>query len=98
MLKDLQKQIDSVVSKEGYWSPLEITARMAEEVGEVARETNIIHGKKKRKKRDLGNCLGEELADVIFTVVCYANSYNINLDDEIKKVLNKYKKRRDEKY
>jgi len=57
-------------------------ARLSEETGEVAREINHLFGVKKKKEDEKKNSLGQELTDVIFTVVCMANSQNIDLQEE----------------
>lgn len=88
-LKDYQKQVDvwAMQFETPYWKPLEILARLTEEIGEVARETNHLFGPKKKKGNELERKLGEEFADVIFTIMCYANSQNINLDEYMDKVI-----------
>lgn len=90
-LKANQKEVDRWISqyKLGYFQPLEILARLTEEVGEVARELNHQFGPKKKKASEASAHLDEELADVIYTVVCLANSQKINLDSAWKKVMKK---------
>lgn len=90
-LKDIQKQVDNWANqyKVPYWQPFEILARLIEETGELAREINHIFGPKKKKSTEDRKELGEEIADVIFTLVCLANSQKINLDDVFKKVMDK---------
>jgi len=91
VLKDIQKQVDDWVGqyKESYWQPHEILARLIEETGEVAREINHLYGPKKKKDSELTRELGEEIADVIFTLCCLANSKGIDLDESFKKVMDK---------
>lgn len=91
-MKDYQKRVDKWISKYklGYFKPLEILARMIEEVGEVAREINHRFGPKKKKVEEKENDLGDELADVIYTIICLANSQNIDLDKHLNRVLKKY--------
>src|SRR3989344_3450612 len=90
-MKDYQRQVDEWISqyKLGYFKPLEILARLTEEVGEVARELNHRFGPKKKKATEVSANLDEELADVIYTVVCLANSLNIDLDKAFRKVMKK---------
>jgi NTP pyrophosphatase (non-canonical NTP hydrolase) len=90
-LGEIQKEVDGWIGqyKLGYFKPLEILARLAEEVGEVARELNHRFGPKKKKASELTNDLDEELGDVIYTVVCLANSLNIDLDKAFQKVMKK---------
>jgi len=90
-LREIQKEVDDWIGqyKLGYFKPLEILARLIEEVGEVARELNHRFGPKKKKSSELSNNLEEEMADVIYTVVCLANSLNIDLDKAFQKVMKK---------
>jgi len=90
-LKKIQKDVDGWISKYklGYFKPLENLARLTEEVGEVARELNHLFGPKKKKPGEAKVHLEEELADVIFTVVCLANSQKIDLDKAWEKVMKK---------
>ncbi len=94
-LKQLQKQVDKWVNRftEGYWKPHEILARLTEETGELAREINNLYGPKKKKKTESVNELGDEIADVIFTLACLANSKNIDLDKSFQKMMDKLNKR-----
>ncbi len=90
-MKDLQQQVDAWVSqyKIGYWQPFEILARLIEEVGEVGRELNHRFGPKKKKGTEDKAELGDELADVIFTIICLANSQEIDLETAFKRVMAK---------
>lgn len=90
-LNKIQKEVDIWVKqyKIGYFRPLEILARLTEETGEVARELNHRFGPKKKKKTENEANLGEEMADIIFTIACLANSLNIDLDKSFKKVMDK---------
>ena len=91
-MKDYQKRVDDWISqyKLGYFKPLEILARVTEEVGELAREINHRYGPKKKKLSEKENDLGDEIADVIYTLICLANSQNIDLDTHLDRVLKKY--------
>lgn len=94
-LKKIQKEVDDWISqyKLGYFKPLEILARLAEEVGEVARELNHMFGPKKKKATEDKGDLEMEMADVIYTVVCLANSQGIDLDKAWKKMMKKINSR-----
>jgi len=94
-LKDAQRQVDEWVGqyKSGYWQPHEILARLVEEVGELAREINNLYGPKKKKSTEDVREMEDEIADIIFTLICLANSQNIDLDEAFKKVMDKYYKR-----
>ena len=89
--KNAQKQVDNWVKqyKAGYWPPLDNLARLVEEVGEVARVLNHRFGSKPKKETEDEQDLGEELADVLFSVICIANSQNIDLDEAFEKVMAK---------
>ncbi len=91
-LKEVQQEVDKWVSqyKLGYFKPLEILARLTEETGELARELNHRFGPKKKKSSENIGEIGEEIADVIFTVVSLANSLDIDLDEAFGKVMEKY--------
>jgi NTP pyrophosphatase (non-canonical NTP hydrolase) len=64
-----------------------------EEVGELAREINHRFGPKKKKPTEKKQEIGDEIADIIFTLSCLANSLNIDLDKSLKRVLTKSYKR-----
>ena len=88
---NLQQQVDAWIQqyKISYFPPLEILARLAEECGEVAREVNHRFGSKPKKATEETRELGEEIADVIFTLCCLANAQGINLDESRKVVMDK---------
>ena len=90
-LKDIQKQVDEWAQqfKIPYWTPHEILARLTEETGELAREINHIYGPKKKKSTEELKEMEDEIADIIFTLCCLANSKNINLDEAFKRVMDK---------
>jgi NTP pyrophosphatase (non-canonical NTP hydrolase) len=90
-LKDIQKEVDDWVQqyKVPYWHPLEITARLAEETGEFAREVNHRWGAKKKKSVEEKKEVADEMADIIFTLCCFANSQNIDLDEAFRKAMDK---------
>jgi NTP pyrophosphatase (non-canonical NTP hydrolase) len=64
-----------------------------EELGEIAREINAIEGYKPKKSKFSDSHLGEELADLFFSIICIANYYKIDLGKEFKKVIEKYSRR-----
>lgn len=94
-LKDLQEQVEKWTSQfePQYWQPHEILARLIEEVGELAREINHLYGPKPKKSSEDKRELGEEIADVIFTLFCLANSKGINLDEAWKQIIDKHNTR-----
>ena len=81
-LREAQQRVDQWISqyKEGYFPPLTNLARLSEEVGELAREINHRFGEKTKKKDEADDDLALELADILFVVICLANSQQIDLD------------------
>ena len=75
--------------EEGYFPPLANVARLAEEVGELAREINHQFGPKKKKAGEASGSLALELADILFVVICLANSQHIDLDAAFDQMLAK---------
>jgi NTP pyrophosphatase (non-canonical NTP hydrolase) len=94
-LKDAQRQVDEWISQfeEGYWPPLANLARLMEEVGELARLMNHRFGTKPKKAEEDDQELAEELADVLFVILCMANEQGIDLDVAFERVLEKYRTR-----
>jgi NTP pyrophosphatase (non-canonical NTP hydrolase) len=88
-LQQIQQEVDDWAKqfKVPYWEPLSMLARLAEETGEVAREINHLYGAKKKKSTELPKTLGDELADVVFTVCCMANREGIDLQKEWDKMM-----------
>jgi len=81
-IKQLQQQVDDWIKKYGvrYFDELTNMAILTEEVGEVARIMARKYGAQSFKEIDNSD-LGEELADVIFVVLCIANQTKINLQE-----------------
>ncbi|KIY20790.1 MULTISPECIES: nucleotide pyrophosphohydrolase [Mesobacillus] len=94
-VKKLQQEVDDYISqfKEGYFSPLALTARMTEELGELAREVNHYYGEKPKKKAEQEKTIEEELGDMLFVMICFANSLHIDLEEAHNKVMEKFKTR-----
>lgn len=88
-LDEIQKEVDEWTGQfePQYWPPHEILARMAEEVGELAREINHVHGTKKKKVDERDNSIEDELSDILFTIVCMANSKGISLCEAWKRMM-----------
>ncbi len=99
-LKEIQKVVDEWTGqfRPQYWRPHEILARLTEEVGELAREINDIFGPKKKKKNKPKKEVADEIADILFTLACLANSLDIDLDEAFNKVMEKYQKRDSDRY
>jgi NTP pyrophosphatase (non-canonical NTP hydrolase) len=92
-IRDIQAEVDRWIGRfeEGYWHPLSMLAVLTEEVGELAREINHRFGEKTKKPEEPPGELELELADILFIIICYANSLNIDLEDAFKRVMAKYR-------
>ena len=90
-LREAQQRVDQWISqyKEGYFPPLTNMARLSEEVGELAREINHRFGEKTKKKEEADGDLALELADILFVVICLANSQKIDLDEAFDRMMAK---------
>ncbi|WP_409301357.1 nucleotide pyrophosphohydrolase [Peribacillus sp. SCS-155] len=94
-IQELQKEVDQYISqfKEGYFSPLAMLARMTEELGELAREVNHFYGEKPKKNTEKENTVEEELGDMLFVIICFANSLGIDLQQAHDSVMEKFRTR-----
>lgn len=94
-IKDMQKEVHEWISQfeEGYWHPLSMLARMTEEVGELAREINHRYGQKPKKDSEPEGNIALELADILFIIICLANSLNLDLESAFKAMMQKYRVR-----
>ncbi|AFZ22351.1 nucleotide pyrophosphohydrolase [Allocoleopsis franciscana] len=99
-LREVQQQVDNWVSEvgKGYWSPHEMLARLVEEVGETARLINHLYGPKQKKNSEQAQELSSELADILFTVICLANSQGIDLQEAFEQMMQKYSVRDSNRY
>lgn len=86
-----QKEIDTWIKKHGvkYFSELTNMALLTEEVGEVARIIARRYGDQSAKKNEKNLDLGDELADVLFVLICLANQTGVNLTEALEKNLAK---------
>lgn len=95
-LNDIAEEVDKWINQfeEGYWPPLSMLASIMEEVGELSREINSLE-KYKKKKNDIDEIerISEELADLLFSIICMANYYKIDLVKAFDKIIKKYDKR-----
>ncbi|MEH6941576.1 nucleotide pyrophosphohydrolase [Bacillus sp. JJ722] len=94
-MKTLQDEVDQYIGqfKEGYFSPLAMLARMTEELGELSREVNHYYGEKPKKATEDEKEIKEELGDMLFVLICFANSLNIDLEEAHDLVMNKFQTR-----
>ena len=86
-IQNAQLDVDNWIKEHGvrYFNELTNMAQLTEEVGEVARIIARRYGEQSEKESDKNKDLGEELADVVFVVLCLANQTGINLQDAFDK-------------
>ena len=86
-LQNSQLDVDNWIKEHGvrYFNELTNMAQLTEEVGEVARIIARRYGEQSEKETDKNKDLGEELADVVFVVLCLANQTGINLQEAFDK-------------
>ena len=94
-MQQLQTRVDEYIGqfKEGYFPPFEMLARLSEELGELSREVQHVHGQKKKKATEAKSNMAEELGDFFFVLICFANSQGIAMDEALDKVLHKFETR-----
>ncbi len=97
---EFQSEVDRWIQVvgNGYWSPHAILARITEEVGELARLINHLYGPKPKKANEAAQDLGEEMADIIFAIICLANLEGIDLGQSLDGVLDKVWQRDRDRY
>lgn len=90
-ISEAQKLVDDWIKKYGvrYYNELTNMAILTEEVGEVARIMARRYGEQSEKESDKQKKLDDEIADVLFVLICIANQTGINLDEALKKNLEK---------
>ena len=90
-IEEAQQKVDEWIKKYGvrYFNELTNMAILTEEVGEVARIMARTYGEQSSKERDLKKQLPDELADVLFVLICIANQTGINLQEAFVKNLEK---------
>ena len=94
-IKDAQSIVDEWIKTVGvrYFNELTNTAILMEEVGEVARIMARRYGEQSEKESDKNKDLGDEMADVLFVLICLANQTGIDLSEAFVKNLEKKTKR-----
>ena len=94
-LSELQQRVDAWISQfeEGYFHPLTNMARLAEEVGELAREVNHRFGQKTKKREEPEGDLAMEMADILFVLICMANREGIDLQAAFERMMEKVETR-----
>ncbi|TFG44643.1 MAG: hypothetical protein E4H41_07205 [Gemmatimonadales bacterium] len=94
-LSDAQRRVDAWISQyeEGYFDPLTNMTRLAEEVGELAREVNHRFGQKTKKEGEAEGDMGMEMADILFVLICMANREGIDLQESFERMMTKVESR-----
>src|SRR5687768_8422037 len=90
-IAEAQQLVDDWIKKYGvrYFSELTNTAILMEEVGEVARIMARRYGEQSEKENDRNKDLGDEMADVLFVLICLANQTGVDLEKALEKNLQK---------
>ncbi|GAB3915233.1 nucleotide pyrophosphohydrolase [Mucilaginibacter boryungensis] len=90
-IEEAQQLVDNWIKTTGvrYFNELTNTAMLMEEVGEVARIMARQYGEQSFKKSDTEVNLADEMADVLFVLICLANQTGINLTEALEKNLEK---------
>jgi NTP pyrophosphatase (non-canonical NTP hydrolase) len=94
-IKEAQQEVDKWIKTYGvrYFNELTNMAILTEEVGEVARIIARTYGEQSFKKTDLENNLADEMADVLWVLICLANQTGVNLEEAFQKNIDKKTKR-----
>lgn len=90
-IEQAQQQVDEWIKTHGvrYFSELTNMAILTEEVGEVARIMARKYGDQSEKESDKNKILGDEMADVLWVLICLANQTGVNLTEAFQKNIEK---------
>ena len=90
-IEEAQRTVDQWIQTTGvrYFNELTNMAMLTGEVGEVARIIARQYGEQSFKESDKGKALADELADVLFVVICLANQTGVNLTEALERNLAK---------
>ena len=90
-IKEAQNKVDNWIKEYGvrYFDNLTNLGILMEEVGELSRIMTRLHGEQSFKKSDQNYNLADEMADILFVLICLANQNNINLEEAFKENLKK---------
>ncbi|MCI0752021.1 MAG: nucleotide pyrophosphohydrolase [Flammeovirgaceae bacterium] len=90
-IQESQQQVDQWIKTHGvrYFNELTNMAILTEEVGELARIIARRYGEQSEKESDKNNDLGDEMADVLWVLICLANQTGVDLTEAFKKNLEK---------
>lgn len=90
-IQEAQQQVDQWIKTHGvrYFNELTNMAILTEETGELARIIARRYGEQSEKESDKNKDLGDEMADVLWVLVCLANQTGVNLTEAFQKNLEK---------
>lgn len=99
-IKEAQQQVDRWITTVGvrYFSELTNMTILTEEVGELARIMARTYGDQSFKKTDLDKNLADEMADILWVLICLANQTGVDLTDALQKNIEKKTKRDAERH
>jgi len=99
-IEQAQKLVDHWIKTHGvrYFNELTNMAMLTEEVGEVARIIARRYGEQSEKESDKNKDLSEEMADVLFVLICLANQTGVDLNQALQKNLEKKTSRDSERH
>lgn len=99
-IEQAQQVVDAWIKEHGvrYFNELTNMAMLTEEVGEVARIIARRYGEQSEKESDKSKDLGDEMADVLFVLICLANQTGVNLTEALEKNLSKKTNRDSERH
>ncbi len=88
-IQEAQQAVDRWIKQYGvrYFNELTNMAILTEEVGEVARVMARSYGEQSSKTTDLKGCLSEELADVLWVLICIANQTGVDLTEAFQETM-----------
>ncbi len=99
-ITEAQEQVDQWIKQYGvrYFNELTNMAMLAEEVGELARIMARRYGEQSEKDSDKNKNLGDEMADVLWVLICLANQTGINLEQALEENIRKKTERDSERH
>ena len=99
-IEEAQQIVDQWIKEHGvrYFNELTNMAMLTEEVGEVARIIARRYGEQSEKESDKSKDLGDEMADVLFVLICLANQTGVDLTAALEKNLSKKTTRDSERH
>ena len=99
-IKDAQQRVDEWIKTYGlrYFNELTNMAVLTEEVGELARVIARTYGEQSFKESDKNRELGDEMADVLWVLICLANQTGVDLSTEFEKNIRKKTERDSERF